>query len=192
MTLGAHLKLFVGLTALVWMTGARAADVDALPNFSLSSDGAYVIDVHAKLAWPRCSEGMRWDGRTCNGDALPLTYAKATALARERRQATGAPWRLPRLTELRRLVGRASDTSGLDPTLFPGAARDWHWSATANIDHAQANQYNYGTIMKSRKPQSSAGGTLLSGWAVNLDTGESRGDMNRNTKLSVRLVMSIE
>jgi hypothetical protein len=89
-------------------------------------------------------------------------------------------------------VGRASNPSGLDPELFPGAPRDWHWTATANVDQSPVNQYNYGNVMKSRKPPSSAESTLLSGWAVNLESGESRGDMSRNTKMSVRLVMTIE
>lgn len=192
MTLSTHLAPFACLLALCWAVDARSAESDAQPNFALSSDGAYVIDIHAKLAWPRCAEGMRWDGRTCQGEPQRLTYAKATALARERRQAAGVPWRLPRLTELRRLVGRASNPTGLDAELFPGAPRDWHWSATANVDQSPVNQYNYGNVMKSRKPKSSSESALLTGWAVNLDTGESRGDMNRNTKMSVRLVMTIE
>ena len=192
MTLRAFLKPLVCLTAMSWMASAWSADVEAPPNFALSSDGAYVIDVHAKLAWPRCAQGMRWDGRTCTGEAQRLSYVKATALARERRQADGAPWRLPRLTELRRLVGGTSNPTGLDPWLFPGAPLDWHWTATANVDQTSINQYNYGNIAKRSKPKSSSGNALLDGWAVNLETGESRGDMDRNTKLSVRLVMSIE
>lgn len=192
MTLPAFLKPILCLVAMSCMTSARSADAEAPPNLSLSSDGAYVIDVHAKLAWPRCAQGMRWDGKTCTGQAQRVSYAKATALARARRQADGAPWRLPRLTELRRLVGGAGNPTGLDPVLFPGATNDWHWSATANVDQASVNKYNYGNIVKNRKPQDSAGNTLLNGWAVNLETGESRGDMNRNTKLSVRLVMTIE
>ncbi|HUX23772.1 MAG TPA: DUF1566 domain-containing protein, partial [Burkholderiales bacterium] len=119
-------------------------------------------------------------------------YAKATALARARRKADGVPWRLPRLNELRRLVGGANNPIEIDPWLFPDAPLDWHWTATANLDHASANQYNYGNIAKRSDSKTSGGKTLLDGWAVNMGTGESRGDMNRNTKLSVRLVMTIE
>lgn len=192
MTLRAALKPLACLAAMSWMTSAWSADAEARPNFALSIDGAYVIDVHAKLAWPRCAQGMRWDGRTCTGQAQRVSYAQATALARARRQADGAPWRLPRLTELRRLVGPSSNPTELDPVLFPGAPLDWHWTATANVDLASANPSNYGNIAKQSSPKNSDRKTLLDGWAVNLGTGESRGDMSRNTKLSVRLVMSIE
>lgn len=36
----------------------RAADSTATQDWSLSADGAYVLDHRAGLAWPRCVEGM--------------------------------------------------------------------------------------------------------------------------------------
>ena len=72
------------------------------------------------------------------------------------------------------------------PALFPAAPHDWHWSGTANVSTGSGNQYNYGNVMNSR----SGGGDMAfrQGWAVNLETAESRGDVGKGTRLLVRLV----
>lgn len=152
-----------------------------------SGDGSLVIDERAGLAWSRCVEGMQWTGKRCSGEPLRMSHAQALASAAARSKLDGAHWRLPRVTELRRLAGRGVKPRGLDTQLFPDAPLDWHWSGTANTRQDRANSYNYGNIMRER----SAGGgtsTLLTVWAVHLGSGEGRGDWAKNHHLMVRLV----
>lgn len=165
---------------------ACAAAQAAQTYLAASADGAYVIDAQSQTAWPRCVEGMQWNGKTCTGTPRLLTYGQAQALAAERWKAEGVAWRLPRVKELQRLVDKNAQPPGLDARLFPQAPAGWHWSATANVNTRAVNPYNYGTVMRGGE-----GGSRLSvqeGWAVHLGTGEAQPDMARSQALPVRLV----
>lgn len=174
----------------LWVLSAVASpQQQGSADWRVSDDGAYVIDVRAQLAWPRCVEGMQWNGTTCTGKPLLLDRAEATALATARWQAEGVAWRLPRAAELQRLVGKAAhNAAGADARLFPAAPDLWYWSSTANVSGVRGNQYNYSTIRQSREGDSAGQMALLNGWAVNMATGEARGDVARASKLPVRLV----
>jgi len=174
----------------LWVLSAVASpQQQGSADWRVSDDGAYVIDVRAQLAWPRCVEGMQWNGTTCTGKPLLLDRAEATALAAARWQAEGVAWRLPRAAELQRLVGKAAHNApGADARLFPAAPDLWYWSSTANVSGVRGNQYNYNTIRQSREGDSAGQMALLNGWAVNMATGEARGDVARASKLPVRLV----
>lgn len=174
----------------LWVLSAVASPQQkGSADWRVSDDGAYVIDVRAQLAWPRCVEGMQWNGTTCTGKPLLLDRAEATALAAARWQAEGVAWRLPRAAELQRLVGKAAHNApGADARLFPAAPDLWYWSSTANVSGVRGNQYNYNTIRQSREGDSAGQMALLNGWAVNMATGEARGDVARASKLPVRLV----
>lgn len=174
----------------LWVLSAVASpQQQGSADWRVSDDGAYVIDVRAQLAWPRCVEGMQWNGTTCTGKPLLLDRAEATALATARWQAEGVAWRLPRAAELQRLVGKAAHNApGADARLFPAAPDLWYWSSTANVSGVRNNQYNYNTIRQSREGDSAGQMALLNGWAVNMATGEARGDVARASKLPVRLV----
>lgn len=158
----------------------------------LSDDGAYVLDVRAQVAWPRCVEGMQWNGKTCIGTPLLLSHDEAMALARDREKARGLNFRVPRVTELQGLVHKTTRPPGLDPTLFPASPRGWHWSATSSVNTAGVNQYDYGNIMQGRTEQSAIRLKFLDGWAVNMSTGEARADVTKRTKLPVRLVLPLD
>lgn len=174
----------------LWVLSAVASpQQQGSADWRVSDDGAYVIDVRAQLAWPRCVEGMQWNGTTCTGKPLLLDRAEATALATARWQAEGVAWRLPRAAELQRLVGKAAhNAAGADARLFPAAPDLWYWSSTANVSGVRGNQYNYNTIRQRREGDSAGQMALLNGWAVNMATGEARGDVARASKLPVRLV----
>lgn len=174
----------------LWVLSAVASpQQQGSADWRVSDDGAYVIDVRAQLAWPRCVEGMQWNGTTCTGKPLLLDRAEATTLAAARWQAEGVAWRLPRAAELQRLVGKAAHNApGADARLFPAAPDLWYWSSTANVSGVRNNQYNYNTIRQSREGDSAGQMALLNGWAVNMATGEARGDVARASKLPVRLV----
>ncbi len=182
----------LALAASLGTAGAQpgpTVDPAAQPasGFVLSDDGALVIDTRARLAWARCIEGMRWDGRDCVGTPVLFSYGQAQALVRERWRATGVRWRLPRVPEARRLQrlldgGPAPDGA---PWL-PAAPREWHWSGTASVNATAVNPYDYGTVVRGGSGAGSL--SVQQAWAVDMASGEARGDVGRANKLVVRLL----
>ncbi len=131
---------------------------------------------------------MRWDGKTCTGEPRLMTHGEATAWAAQRAKADGVPWRLPRVTELRRWAARGGRFSPQVATLFPAAPVDWYWTLTAAIDTRSANPYDYNNIRDGRGTTTSVG--VQQGWAVNMATGDAEGDVSKRSRLVVRLVSS--
>lgn len=176
--------------ASAWMGAAGAYGADnAVPDFVPSEDGAYVVDLRAKMAWPRCVEGMQWNGKTCTGKPERMDHSHAVQLAAARWKAEGIAWRLPRAKELQRLARGNSGKPGLDPVLFPAAPQDWHWSSTTNVKTATVNPYNYGDILNSNRGETI---DMQSGWAVHMETGEIQGDFPKRTPMLVRLVRPLK
>lgn len=180
-------------TASAWAAAAHVAPTTT-PDLVLSEDDAYVIDLKTKLAWPRCVEGMAWNGKTCTGEPHLMTHAEAVAWVASRKKTDGVPWRLPRVPELQHLVSKKGALPGLDPQLFPRAPRDWHWTITSNVhgNTAPVNQYNYGNIAQGQTSGNANHMAFLHGWAVDLTTGEARGDLLKRTPFAVRLVRPID
>lgn len=179
-----HLSL-----ACIVMPVAMAADDADEPTLVPSKDGAYVINLRTRLAWPRCVEGMSWDGDTCVGKPLLVDHAGAVALVQTRQKAEGGRWRLPHVTDWQQLIGKPA---GLDPQLFPAAPADWYWTDTANVKTARVNPYSYGNAMHGRTTENTSYVAFLHAWAVNSATGEARGDVAKRTKLPVRLVRQLK
>lgn len=165
---------------------AARSTVAAKPYLVASSDGAWVIDTRTRNAWPRCVEGMQWNGRTCSGVPRLLTHAQALALASQRWKTEGVAWRLPRVNELKRLVDKNLQPTGLNPELFPAAPADWHWSATANVNASGVNRYDYSNVARAGEGESTL--SAQKAWAVDLSNGEASPDMGRGTALPVRLI----
>jgi hypothetical protein len=170
----------------------HAADVTSAPYFGLSDDGAYVLDVRAQVAWPRCVEGMQWNGKTCVGTPLLLDHGEAMARVRDLERLRGLRFRVPRVAELQGLVRKAAGPPGLDPHLFPASPSGWYWSATSSVSTARVNQYAYGNIVQGLNEQNANHIKFLHGWAVNASTGEAHDDVTKRTKLPVRLVLSLD
>lgn len=155
------------------------------PPFHLSANGEWVIDHRARLAWPRCAEGMQWDGQNCGGAALLFSYKQAQAHATQRNQTENQRWRLPRVNEFKRLLDRNAKPAGLNPQLFPNAVRDWHWTGTAVINAQRLNSYNYSQVQKSDNLSSLS---AQQAWAVNTETLQAVPDMGKSHGLLLRLV----
>lgn len=187
-----HLKsrpagVLLALTCLSGLPGlalAQATDKAAAaePMLALSEDGSLIIDRVSRLAWTRCAEGMTWDGRTCTGQIKRMTYGEALALASARYKDEGVGWRIPRLTELRRLAGLEQT-----PKLLVADPRDWTWSSTLRIESVESNAYNYDNITRGAVGRQDHLG-VQQGWAIHLGSGQTRGDVSRKTLLEVRLV----
>ena len=178
----------------VVLVQAAAPTVAELPRLVPADHGAQILDPHTGLAWSRCVEGMHWNGKTCVGQPVRVGHAQALALAAARKGVDGLAWRLPRVTELERLLHRAGPTPGLDPVLFPAAPAEGHWAMTASVDLSlkQVNPYNYANIQRGRTDENTTQLAFLHAWAVNLATGEARGDVLKRTELPVRLVWSLQ
>lgn len=149
------------------------------------ANGPWVIDSRARLAWPRCAEGMNWDGAQCGGSAQLFTFKQAQAHAAQRNRAEAQRWRLPRVNEFKRLLDRSSLPQGLNPALFPNAPRDWHWTGTAAVNTQRINQYNYSQINQSESLSSLS---AQQAWAVNTETLQAVPDMGKGNALLLRLV----
>jgi hypothetical protein len=171
--------------ALLAATARAAAPIPAdAPRLVLADHGAQILDPYTGLAWSRCVEGMRWNGRTCTGRPVRVSHAQALALAAARKGVDGFAWRLPRVTELERLVHRFGPPPGLDPVLFPAAPAENHWATTASIElHL--------TPVDTRPDEDQGPLAFLHGWAVNPATGEARGDVLKRSELPVRLVWAL-
>lgn len=168
---------------------SRSAAVPGLPaGWTLLADGQAVRDERTGLVWARCVAGMQWTGLTCSGQPRLMSRGEASAYAGERAQADGLGWRLPRVVELQRLLDKNARVPGLPYRVFPGAPAEWHWSATAQVHQTRDNPYNYGSVQQQR--EGGGGPRVLPnmGWAVDLVTGEARGDVGKATRLPVRLV----
>lgn len=163
----------------------------ATATWEASADGGSIIDPIGRLAWSRCLEGMRWDGRRCSGAPVLLDHAAALVAASQRSNAEALPWRLPRVQELRRLGERSVQESGL-ARLMPNAPSQYHWSGTAEVVTRRANPYNYGNVMQGVTSEYPAPSRIPGVWAVNPHTGEARSDLPRSTALPVRLVRSLD
>lgn len=170
---------------------APPADASEVQGLTLSEDGAYVVDTRSKLAWARCVEGMSWNGQTCTGTPRLLTHGEATTLAAARAKSDGVPWRLPRVTELRRWAARSGKMPPQVAGYFPAAPLDWYWTLTASIDTKISNPYNYGNIAQGRGGAQGSTVGVQQGWAVNMATGEAEGDVSRRSRLVVRLVSTL-
>jgi len=179
------LTLLLALGGPVWAEEALAA-----PGITPSESGGFVKDRKTGLVWPRCAEGMVWNGQACTGTPLLLDRAEAIALAASRKQADGLNWRLPTAAELKGLVKKSPGVRGLDPEIFPPVAEEWFWSATLAANKATANQYRYGDIVQGSSGQNATRVDLPRGWAVSMVTGEARGDVPSRIKLPVRLILS--
>ncbi|MFE8033545.1 DUF1566 domain-containing protein, partial [Thiohalocapsa marina] len=115
----------------------------------LGADGSIIEDRTTGLQWMRCSQGQRWNGLTCDGDAAKLTWEEAMQQPRGFSFAGYTNWRVPTKDDLGTLVycssGRPktwNDTGDLceghyvrptiDQAAFPGTPNSWFWSSSPN------------------------------------------------------------
>jgi hypothetical protein len=182
-----HFCVAAFLLCLSTMHSALAATSAESPSLMVSKDGSFVLDMQSKLAWSRCVEGMQWNGQACVGEAALVTHGQALTLAGKRAKSDDACWRVPSTKELQHLVSK-DEVAANAKTLFPSAPPDWYWTASASVDNSSVNPYDYKNIQRGVTGQNANRLAFLHGWAVNVQTGETRGDAAKTSKLPVRLV----
>ena len=117
------------LFALV-ATAAHAED-----RFVISSDGQEVTDSTTKLVWRRCSEGQRFDGKTCSGKLVKYKYGAARQAAEAAAKSTGKPWRMPSREELVSLYDeKLKRKPRLDGRIFPAATNGPFFATRVGTD----------------------------------------------------------
>jgi hypothetical protein len=185
---------WLSLVALLSATPAwpAAGTAGQTAEWTLSTDGAHILQRSTQLVWPRCVEGMRWNGRFCIGEPLWLDQSEAQALARQRAQATGLAWRLPYIRELQQFARMSAAAPDASRPSVPEATQGWVWSGTTPIQIHEINPYRYDNVMKGGNGQSTSQMKFLHGWVVNTATGEARDDVLKRTKMFVRLVRRLE
>lgn len=177
-------KLFLLMLAL--LAGAPAAEADEALLVP-SADGQELVDAAAGLAWSRCVQGMQWDGRRCNGEAVLATHAQALAFARARSAADGRPWRLPRAPEIKHFFERLQRHK--DPALQASAGpAGWYWTGSARVEREAVNPYNYRSIERGASQRQVDRLAVGTGWAAQQPGGALRGDVAKREALAVRLV----
>ncbi|MBD3892699.1 DUF1566 domain-containing protein [Hydrogenophaga sp.] len=176
--------VLLGVSALSWATEAAPPQ----PEWTLTSDGAHLIQHSSRLIWTRCAAGLRWNGRHCVGQLLLLDHSAANALARQRARDEGVAWRLPHLKELQQLARLSQQSPGAGRATLPVASQGWSWSATAAIRMRSVNIYNYNNIAQGISGQNVNQLQFMHGWAVHTGTGEQRNDALRRAPMMVLLV----
>lgn len=169
---------------------ALACGLASAQALTPSADGRELLEAGGHHAWSRCVEGMRWDGRSCQGRPALFTHAEALAMARSRSEAEGQAWRVPQLRELKHFgEGLAHEPQAA--TLAPAAPQGWYWTGTVRIDSESANPYAYRNVQRGATETHVDRLIVQTGWALDPRSGETRGDMPRRERLPVRLVRSI-
>jgi len=90
------------------------------------------------------------------------------------------------MNKLRHLVNRKAQPPSMDRQLFPAMPRDWLWTGTASVNTHSVNPYAYGNVARAGAGES--GMTVQQSWAVDMASGEARGDVGRATRLHLQLV----
>lgn len=178
------------VAASLLMLAPLALAAEAPPGLVPAADGAELLDAAGGQAWARCVEGMRWDGRACQGRPALFTHAEALARARARSEADGRTWRVPRVTELKHFGDRLAHAPQA-ATLAPAAPTGWYWTSTVRIDSESVNPYAYRNVQRGVTETQANRLVVQVGWAVDPRSGEVRGDMPRRERLPLRLVRSL-
>lgn len=91
-----------------------------------------ISDQETNLMWARCSVGRTWDGSTCTGAALSLTWKQAVEEGPNSTLAGYNDWRLPNVKELSHLIEYSCYDPAINENIFPSAlgVSIPYWTAT--------------------------------------------------------------
>ena len=110
---------------ILFQTGAAAA-----ANFMTRDH--LVIDLRHGVEWLRCSVGQTWNGKTCEGQIMPLNHDQIKVAIKQANEQIGDGWRLPTLEELEGLVCTTCGPPMIDAEVFPATAGEPYWTGEVN------------------------------------------------------------
>ena len=155
--LGPRIAVLAVLALIATASGAQ-------DRFKISSDGQDVTDTTTKLAWRRCAEGLRWDGKACSGKLKTYKYPEAKDAAAALAKSDGKAWRIPTRDELVGIVDKtAKKKPRIDVKAFPQTPSQPFWAMRPGTDDD------------------------LSAWLVNFANGKVSGNAGQR-KFPLRLV----
>jgi hypothetical protein len=99
-------------------------------QWTLGADGT-AVQRATGLTWYRCNAGERFVNGTCAGEAVRLSHIEAAQYAQDFASASGRPWRVPTLAEMRALRVRECNNPAVDTRVFPSVRADHYWSGEA-------------------------------------------------------------
>ena len=112
-----------------------ASASQAQGRYTISSDGQEVTDTTTKLAWRRCAEGLRWDGKECSGKLKTFKYPEAKDAAAAAAKSDAKAWRIPTKDELVALVDKtAKKKPRIDIKAFPQTPAKPFWAMRPGSD----------------------------------------------------------
>ena len=112
-----------------------ASASQAQGRYTISSDGQEVTDTTTRLAWRRCAEGLRWDGKTCAGKVKTFKYPEAKEAAAAAAKGDAKAWRIPTRDELVALVDKtAKKKPRIDVKAFPETPAKPFWAMRPGSD----------------------------------------------------------
>lgn len=128
MTLIRQACQLTGGVTLALLAATFAGNAQAQSRFAVSADGQEVQDSQTQLTWRRCSEGTRWDGKTCAGKPAKFNYAGARKTASALASSSKQAWRIPAKAELLSLVDKTHKKPLIDSTTFPTTPAGMFWA----------------------------------------------------------------
>jgi len=150
-------RLRTGSWLFAALAVVAAAPSAAQGRYSVSPDGNEVTDATTHLVWRRCAEGLRWNGRACDGKLTKFFYHEAKQHAAD----SGAHWRLPTRDELVTLVVKGKKKPMIDGAAFPNTPTQQFWATREDADHTDnlnawlvnfSNGRVYGNVGQKRFP----------------------------------------
>lgn len=146
------LRIIVCLCCLIPLANAQQCDTSRtistpLDDFFVNDDGT-VTELESGLTWMRCTLGQSWDGVSCKGDAIELSWKEAFKRERQINEGAGYAglrnWRLPTLSEIAKIVERQCNLPRINLTLFPETPSAVFWTANhkkGKVEHAFAMDF---------------------------------------------------
>lgn len=102
-------------------------------QFSVNETGI-VKDSSTGLMWMRCSLGQNWNGNTCEGEAIEMTWAAAITQASQTTAYSFNEWRLPNKNELNSLIETACSRPSINLAIFPETISNTYWTSSPYDD----------------------------------------------------------
>ena len=99
-------------------------------RYEIIENGDEVLDTQTGLIWRRCVEGMRWNGKSCEGQVFGAMLIESLERAAMQAKLTGKNWRLPNIKELASLVDFSQAKLAIDSNVFPQTPNDQFWSSS--------------------------------------------------------------
>ena len=116
-------NLFLSVAAIVATLTAPASAAQSA-RYTLTADGAEVVDSKTGLVWKRCEEGKTLEGGVCKGLGIRYTWSDIE-------QMNLQVWRLPTAVELNTLKEDTGVAPPINHEFFPNTDRAWFWSSSA-------------------------------------------------------------